>query len=804
MKKVIALLLVVSLVLMAPAFAMAAQETLRLLGRSEDGYMEENIEFGVSRVGGAVYFHGYNSIYSWAPGDTELTTAYVRYERSEPAADAAEEQAGDPTPEQPEDAAVEPTMEPSEEPDSEQVEDAAVEPTAEPSSEQESDPASESSDMQQSGYPTEVAIGSIFDLNGVPAVIDFDDGKIYEIADKKLVATDYRIDLDSFPGYSGEMYMDRQMVRHVIHEDGRLYMLCMPSDNNWNDLVLNVCDLSTGKTETLTDTQERIVTIAQYTPGKLLMAIEPSYNMRIVDEEDYYVKLRIWDMAKQQYDEGEFIPYKGYNSRGFTYDADTETIYFTQNNRVMSVKWGESASVVNYTVSDNYSDFPAVVIGDAMVITSWDGINIYSVDPTQKPKRILKVSGDYADERTAKFLAEHPDVAIDFVDSSMYSIEQITTTIAAGDAPDLFTYSSYGNIPAMIEKGYAADLTGYPGFIEAFEKLYPQIQEALTFDGKVYGYPYYFDGGLWTYAPSAFEELGLGDFPETMEELMDLVVLWERDYKDDYPEKSLIGYNEDPKSMLFQLILSQYIAMIETPDEPLSFNTPQFRAVMEKLDGLPLTFQTNRDDTVSVTYEYSEPLIETYFYMGNSYDVPRVAVCPPKFSKDSETVAPGYLGAYVVNPQSEEQELAVEYILFMSENMRNEERYAIRPDLNDPIENSYYARDKAESEKSLEEMKNAEVAPENQKDHEAAIAEMERYINEEMERWRWEISEDAIKNYRELAPFIKVQTSSTMYNSDVSQELQKIIERYQQGQLSVDQMIRELDQKAQMIFLETR
>lgn len=814
MKKMVALFLVLSMALLIPAGAFAAPDDLKFFGVNEEGYYEEMIENGIARVGDALYFHGNNGIYSWKPGDTELTTVYQPYgprtmegeQGAEPGATEAPSAEGGDEP-----VASATTAPPSEDEADDAAPDASA--TTAPPSEDEAastpeatdGPANAEEDQPQVEHQ-EYSLHGMFDLDGVPATINLQDGKIYEVKEGEVVATDYLFDIDSLPGSTGEMYMDKQLIRDISYDNGKLYMICYPSDAQWGETLLNVCDLSTGKIESITDTSIRFISINNYKPGKLLLAMEPSYSARSVSEDEQYMRVQVWDIASGAFEGDPFTPFKGYNIRSVAYDPEADMIYFMQSNRIMGGKYGEEAKVVNYMQGDIYSDLPAAVIGEYMAVASWEGLFICSIDPEKAPKRVLKVSGDYSSEATGKFLADHPDLALDFVDSNMYSIESISTTLASGDAPDIFVFGTYGNIGALIEKGYAADLSGSAELMAAADKLYPQIKDAIIYDGKLYGYPRWFSMGLWSYAPKAFEEVGLGDFPETMAEFMDLVVLWERDYQEDYPEKKLIDFYDDPKTMLFSLILQQYVAFATKPDEPISFNTPEFRAVMEKLDSLPMEFETDDDDNYAraMTVEYVEPMIETYGYLEGYYnEYPKMLMLPPKLSADSEPFAAADMDMYVVNPNSEMIDLAIEYIVFMTENMQNSTRYAISPELNEPVENSYYQRNIEQMQEYYDELKAKEVDPSEQREHEAQLEEYEKYMEDE-ERYRWEISAESIERYRELAPYIKVQTSYELYNGESGEELQKIIMRYRDGQLSVDQMIREMDQKSQMIFLETR
>lgn len=750
MRNTIAWLLLVAL-LLCPTLnsALAAQGDVVLFERAEDGTQSEWIQ-GACAVGDTLYLKGGNGFYTWKMGDAEPSKLFeYKYD-----ADA----------------------------------DSSV-------------------PMDWYGLRGPVVV------DGKPLLLSSQTGVFMEFADGKFTETEYKVDMGSMPDYTGDPLEIGNLIDYMLMAGDQLILCARASDMDWNSNRLFAADLKTGKITTLTDKISRITSVAPYKSGKLLVAIDGSYSMSGgMSEDDYYVSLRILDIQSAQFEGDKYLPLREYNLNFFAYDPDADAIYFVQNNRVLKTAWGGVPDPVNFLSRNSYgSDCAAFMLDGRLVVPSSDGVSICSVDPAKMPTQVLKVAGDWSgDDALPMFIKAYPEVAVNRTEQGLYNIENVTTAIAGGEAPDVFCFYSSNGLDALIQKGYAMDLSGDAKLMELAAQLYPQIQDVIFRDGKLYGYPGYFDAGLWAYDAAAFEEFDLGAFPETMADFIDLIVLWDDDYADRHPDRQLLDFGTDIKQQLFYQIFSRYITMAIQPDQPLSFNTPEFRQSMEKLERSPLRYLTEaeqqqaNDANMSRT-EYRERLIDEYSQgLGNYYEHPKTLVLPPRLTESAEPFAPGSMQVYIINPNTKYPEAALNYVRFMAEHMRAEYRYLVNPSLNEPIEDPWYAESKKSAQENYDRLLKEEIDPADQRQHDAELEEARRYLEVEIERWRWNIAPDTLARYRELAPSIKLFTGTSLFDGEGGQELYKIIERHQQGQLDLEQMIRELDQKAQMIFLETR
>ena len=76
-----------------------------------------------------------------------------------------------------------------------------------------------------------------------------------------------------------------------------------------------------------------------------------------------------------------------------------------------------------------------------------------------------------------------------------------------------------------------------------------------------------------------------------------------------------------------------------------------------------------------------------------------------------------------------------------------------------------------------------------------------------LDKTYWAVSPDGIRYYREFAPYMTLGLNASfmfnMENQAATQELNTLLVRYMDGQLSADQLVKELDKKLEMMYLET-
>lgn len=124
----------------------------------------------------------------------------------------------------------------------------------------------------------------------------------------------------------------------------------------------------------------------------------------------------------------------------------------------------------------------------------------------------------WLDEAIANFEADNPDIKIEVQRVSIDSFNQtVMTRFAAGDVPDLFTFSE-NDVADMVPSGYVLDLSDSPNVANYADGML----DSLSLDGKVYALPISNDFMCVTYNKEVFADAGITEVPDTWSEFLEV------------------------------------------------------------------------------------------------------------------------------------------------------------------------------------------------------------------------------------------------------------------------------------------
>ncbi len=136
--------------------------------------------------------------------------------------------------------------------------------------------------------------------------------------------------------------------------------------------------------------------------------------------------------------------------------------------------------------------------------------------------RLWLNGGDTPDELVNYAIAEfnkiHPDVTVQFERQQWTGIvEKLTTALSSSDSPDVV---EFGNTQAQSFEaaGAVSDLTSHKADLGG-DDLLQSLEEAGTYDGKLYAVPYYAGARIMIYRKDLFEAAGL-EVPTTLDEMV--------------------------------------------------------------------------------------------------------------------------------------------------------------------------------------------------------------------------------------------------------------------------------------------
>lgn len=619
-------------------------------------------------------------------------------------------------------------------------------------------------------------------------------------------------------------YTYNRSISNFVLTDGALYAALGPQSNgySYNEFVLVKYDTATGeRTQT---SVAGAMSVVPYKDGKLLIG---GYGT----ENSWGKQLSVYDPAadavekvliasRENYNDASSTGL-GYNAGGFAYDAASDTIYFYQEGEVFATKDGTAMESVAYVATNGVSDDGAagILTGGFYAIETYDGLYVRSLDPANRPERALRILGGYMDDTARGFADENPNIPVVFVDRWLSGAESIRNDMVSGDSNvDLYVVNLRSGFSQLMEKGYLMDLSASQELVDDVKTMYPQITDALMKDGKLYGYPQSFNLSAWMFNESAWEKLGLGERPTTFEEFFAGLADWEENYAEANPEYCYINLYSG-KEQLFSMLLQQYVAQYDTGEAPLKLSDPKFLNAIKQVEAMELPtydWSTMTQEEMDAANELFNRkwLFETYSYnmLGRIYyqddDVIK-NIAPMTFAEGEDPAMLVDMSVYIVNPNSPNVDIAMQYLAYCAQNMQSEIDYMIHPDRSEPVRDPYYDRNIKEMKKYLAELEEQlEKAEEVEKvDIQAQIDSYKEWI-EEYSQNEWSISAESIANYRELADKMVLGEKSTILSygdeAGAMSQLQEILTRYFGGQLSAEQMTQEMDKKLQMIYMENQ
>jgi len=193
------------------------------------------------------------------------------------------------------------------------------------------------------------------------------------------------------------------------------------------------------------------------------------------------------------------------------------------------------------------------------------------------------------EEMAAEYNKDFPNVKIEFEISQATYNSLLKAKLNAGDLPDVFMLGTIADV--KLYKPYLLDITNEP-FVKNF---LPNAMDMVTLDGKVYGFPIWFQSYGLIYNKKVFREAGITDLPETLSQLEEVCKKLEA--KDIIPFSN--GYGE---WWVFKHIFTH--AMAAEEGDPVE--------IAQKLNKGELTFSDLKEagkvfDFIDLTLKYGQP-----------------------------------------------------------------------------------------------------------------------------------------------------------------------------------------------------
>ena len=418
---------------------------------------------------------------------------------------------------------------------------------------------------------------------------------------------------------------------------------------------------------------------------------------------------------------------------------------------------------------------------------------------------VLTLMGNVSSKTIIDFTIQNPDIAV-VTTESMNPNELIQAAVSGDSGVDLFVLSAPGDFYSMKEKGYISALNTSEKLIGEARKLYPAMQDVVFSGDSLLGYSVSVSPKSWMVNETKWNEMNLGDYPKTYNELFEKIEMWLNEYATDYPEYTLADVQQMGLNTLVLSMVEAYIHENEASGMQLTFDTPSFREMMKCVsDNAYLLSEENE--------QWGMPLLTSmYLGFGTCYtdsDLNRM-ILPPALDLNGKQSLYAEMSILAVNAASKNAEVATRFVEFCAENLSNTVRYEMEPELNEPVESSAYYVRVAELQGKINDL--AEQL--EKADQDARYAIKEKIIQaeaklEQLEERKWEIDPKSIEIYRSAAENLKVSYKSPLLLKGENggyEALRSVVDKYCTQDFSdsdINALIAELDRVATMVYLES-
>ena len=598
----------------------------------------------------------------------------------------------------------------------------------------------------------------------------------------------------------------------MVIQEGAAYVLVSVSGDSWGKYDLWEIQLSDGAVRQVTT--GAVLSICSYKPGTLLV--------RYWDQETAYSGTEVIMPTLCSLDTAtgaltELLTLPDTQQCGVAYDPATDTIYTATDSllyRRVALGEPEPCAYLNLRyLSTNTSS--AVLNGKYYVVNNSDGGYLVSeTDPAKMPERALRISTYYKDDTISAFMKAHPEIPVVTQQTDAYTAEQIAQNMVAGtEASDIYIVTiDGGSFEQLRDKGYCVDMSTSEILMEQVARMNPRFTSAFFQDGKLWAFPSSAYASGFGYSPSVLEKIGMSEdeLPKTLLEYMDFAVNWLDNYAYDYADLMLLDNVYDIRSQLFSQVLISYVSYYAATNQALDFDTPLMHKLLAKLDEVaPILEELNPEENSSgsvVFYSSDDTptalLTEYMNYTPQEYSF-NWDYQPLLLSLDEgmDPVIPMSMEVYLINPNSENADMAITFLEFVAQHMKDSMEITLCPDANDPVEDPDALRSIGEMQKSMEDLQaKLETADESEKRDLEDTIEMYQQSLVSMEDHKYIISSDDIAMYREVEPYIYVSTSSIYAN--ITTDGGQLLQRYMDGQMSSEQFIKDFNRIIRMMQME--
>lgn len=401
-----------------------------------------------------------------------------------------------------------------------------------------------------------------------------------------------------------------------------------------------------------------------------------------------------------------------------------------------------------------------------------------------------------------------------YVDADTLASMFLTNSVTV----DLMPLNVYGfDLDKLMQKGYLADLSGSEVIRNYVGKMPSNFSRAVQLDGQVFAVPL----SLMTFPLFAyvkpFGELNL-KIPGTVKELLALAGDWANGLGEANPDYQFLANETNLKQALSRIVLESYVNQAFGAGEELVFDTPLFRELMQNVETIPygdmnmeIDWSTPEGAALgeemanrSALFEASMGYEPRYSAgMNNSGDRQHTPLILPP-----DTGMAGYwdvnLPMLGVLSTSKNKDTAIRFIEHYIDKMDALDKAAFDSSQSEPIPNPGYDAELKRQDENLrllnERYATAESALKGTLEQDMA------YFNEYIERYREQgkylATAEDVRHLHEVVGKLYVLVGLDNAQRQAIYGDSRLLQQYLDGAITLDQFIRQADDKLRLVRME--
>lgn len=580
-------------------------------------------------------------------------------------------------------------------------------------------------------------------------------------------------------------------------------------NRNQNGSVIRI-GVSTGETERLKT--PGALGMCLYKDGLLLLRLDEAGKYYLTALNDGTGELRDLPIALPNEDEAVV-----------SYQADGNKLYLATRDGVYCA-YGDGAfsMVLNNPAPNSMSMFGKARIVENGSYALWtDGIFVMPLKNSADKKAALTLCLRESDTGLQQaFMKDHPDVLLNVQNQDLTAAD-IAGRIRTGDAEtDIFQVPVNNAFGRFKDSGYAAALCDSPEIAESVAAMYPQIQAVLlNNEGQIIAYPQDLSLDLWSVNMPLWEKHFKDEpLPTTWKALFEAMLRFE---ETDDEDGDLFLVEWSYQDMIVR-VLNAYMEQYDTAGGTVDFMDPVLSEALHALSNVNdcmlrrgITHQFEGE-----LYPDSDVMNRSVFYIGgggmSTYKAGLAGSDDPMpftFRQGEEPAIHGYMSVLIVNPLSQNQQLAWEYIANAAKKETNPTRYyMLRADATDPLEKANW-QEQLQSYKEQKETLKEQIAqtdtaedPLKRKSLQDELDGVQRRLSRQ-DTIRWQISPDGIAALQKIEPLFRFFERSLLVTgtgSAVQEQMETLCSRYTGGQITLDACLKQMNELARLISLEQK